>query len=158
MPKLSLPFALIAIAAMTSVAAGDGVHLGGNGLRVDMAPIEPNATSSSQRATAKCNVRINRREVVLHWATTPFVHTSYPEIQSDAYLSATLTQKVGQLSVSPERAVDHTDVDNGDERAAVAMGIQGNGKLQIDLEVGINDDNAVAGKHCATVTLTVTGH
>jgi hypothetical protein len=151
--------ALLAIAALASyVNASDGVRIGGSGMRIDMVPTDPNATSATTTATANCNVRLNKHEVVLHWESTPFTHVSRPEFASDAYLAATVTQKIGQLAVSPSRAVDHTDLADGDSNAAVAMGIRGNGKLSINLEVGIEDDNAVAGRHCATVIMTVTGH
>lgn len=158
MNYLKFIIALIAIAASTSVVASSALHFGGNGFRVDMVPVDANATSTNRVTQANCDVRVNRRELVLHWSATAFNHTDYPDLESDVYLAATVTRKVGQLVASPNRSVDQSDIVNDDRDAAVAIGIQGNGKLSVNLEVGIDDANAAAGKHCATVVMTVTAH
>jgi hypothetical protein len=151
--------AMLVIAALTSgVDASDGIHFGGNGFRLDMVPNDPDATSGTQVATATCEVKSSKGAVVLHWATSPFVHTALPEMQSDAFIAATVTRFVGKATVSPQRTIDRTDIAKGNDSAAVAMGIQGNARLSIQLEVGLENENAVAGKHCTTVVLTVTGN
>ena len=158
MKTINYLIAFLAIAALASyVNASGGVHIGGPGILIDLVPTDPNATSATTTATANCTVQLNQREILLHWETTPFTHVSHPEFTSDAILAATVTQKIGQLAVSPSQAVDQTDLTEGDSNAAVAMGIIGTGTLNINLEVGIEDDNAVAGRHDATVVMTVTG-
>jgi len=157
MQKLKLLIALIAFAALTShVNAGDVVNIGSKGVRIKMVTKDKRGISSSRVAEADCDVRVNKGAAVLHWATSPFTHTTYPELTSDAILAATVMSQDGGVAVSPSRIVDRTNLSEGDETAAIAMGIQGSGRLKIDLQVGIDNPGAAGGMHSTTVILTVT--
>lgn len=158
MQKLKLLIALLAIVTLTNfVNAGDSINIGGKGFQVKMVPTDKNAISPGPVAEADCDVHVNKSDVILHWATRPFTHTTYPELTSDAVLAATVTQQTGKVAVSPSRIVDRTNISDRDNTAAIAMGIQGSGKLKIKLEVGIDNERAAGGKHSTTVVLTVTG-
>ena len=133
------------------------MRLGGNGFRLQMTPVDPGGNSEKTVAVANCAVRINQRNVLLHWSTTPFSHVENPELRSDAFLSAVVTDRIGRVNVSPRQVIDRTNIANNDHVAAIAMGIRGDGDLKIRMEVGINDHQAAAGRHCADVVLTVTG-
>lgn len=152
-------FAIFATTVLSCLVSASGaVRLGGNGFRFQMVPLDPGGNSSGRVAVADCAVRVNQRDVLLHWTTTPFSHIDDPNVTSDAFLSATLISEIGQINVSPHRAIDRTDIAANDNNASVAMAIRGDGDLKIRMEVGIDDAHAPAGRHCADVVLTVTGH
>ncbi len=152
-------FAALAVAASTNnVGVGDGVRLGGNGLLVDMAAPVSSPSVAYPIATSDCVVRVNQRQVVLHWTTSSFQHLQHPEYQSDAAISAVLTSSIGQVAVSPQHIVNRTNLAKHQNQAGVAMSIAGNGQAKIKLSIKLEDDAPVAGVHCATVVLTVTGN
>ena len=147
-----------AVALLTGLVSARGaMRLGSNGFRFQMIPVDPGGNSSDTVAVANCAVRINQRNVLLHWTATPFSHIDDPEIRSDAFLSAVVTDQIGRINVSPRKVIDRTNVNGHDHVASIAMGIQGDGDLKIRMEVGITDQYAAAGRHCADVVLTVTG-
>jgi len=157
MKPLKYLLLFFAVGALTNfVDAADGIHVRSGGFRFDMVPVDPNATSSGPIAAADCVVRVQKKQALLHWATSPFVHVSNPELTSDAFLAATVTSQNGKIAVSPRRVIDRTNLSGGDDTAAIAMGVQGNGKAEIKLEVGIDEQGAAAGLHQTTVILTVT--
>ena len=146
------------IVAMTSpVIANGGLSVNGNGVRVTMTT-QHGGTSATTSAVSDWVVKSNVNQVVLQWKTTPFVHVEHDGIKSDAMIAVRVTDQLGRLQASPRQSSDRTNVASGDEEAAVMVGIRGNGKLNIQLHVGIDDQHAVAGKHCANVTLTLTSH
>jgi len=151
--------AIFAATVLTCLVSASGaVRLGGNGFRFQMSPTDPGGNSNGRVAVADCAVRINQTAVLLHWTTTPFSHIDDPSVTSNAFLSATLISAIGRVNVSPRRVIDRTDVGNKDDTASVAMAIRGDGDLKIRMEIGIDDPHATAGRQCATVVLTVTGH
>lgn len=95
---------------------------------------------------------------MLHFAATPFAHVDDSSVQSDAILSATVSQQLGQITVSPQAAADQTNISDDDEQAAIEVGVSGNGRAQIQLQVGIDANDAHAGRHCTTVVMTVTAN
>ena len=152
------PQLIAAVVAMTSlVSANDGFRVGSSGVSVRMTSRD-SATSSTTAAVSDWSVRTNVNQVVLHWNITPFVHLDDDAIQSDAMIAATVTNSLGPLQISPSRVSDRTNLSGGDREASVAMGLRRNGKANIQLRVGIDDRHAVAGRHHADVTLTLTSH
>ena len=151
-------FVSAAAVALTSVVtANSGFTIGGRGVRVSMTPRDRGA-SPSPAAISDWDIRSNINQIVLHWNTTPFRHIDHDGIRSDASIAAVVTGQLGPVDVSPRRALARTDIARGKEEAAVAMGLRGNGKVKVQLKVAIDQQHAVAGKHCADVVLTLTSH
>ncbi|WP_157593925.1 hypothetical protein [Rubripirellula obstinata] len=139
-------------------ALADSIRLSDRGVRVNMVPDQHNGKSDHSIASATCNVRVNQRQVMLHFAATPFVHVDDSRIKNNAMLSATVSRQLGQIVVSPQAIADRTNISNDDEQATIAVGVSGNGRAQVQLQVGIDANNAHAGRHCTTVVMTVTAN
>lgn len=139
-------------------AFADSIRFSDRGVQVSMVPAERNGQSDHSVATAICNVQVNQRQVMLHISATPFVHLDDSSSQSDAVLSATLSRKLGRVAVSPQAVTDRTNISNGDDQASISLGVSGNGRAQVQLQVGIDANNAHAGRHCTTVMMTVTAN
>ena len=150
--------ACMTVVALTSyVIADNGLFVGDRGVRVSMTTRD-DGTSQTNSAISDWAIKSNVNQVVLHWKTTPFVYVDHDEYKSDAFIAAVVTDRFGPIQVSPQASQDQTRLADGDEEASVAMGLRGNGKVNIQLQVGIDGQDAVAGRHCANVTLTLTSH
>ena len=159
MKRHTVTIVLFMAAVLTGLVSARGaINLGGNGFRLRLQPVDPSGNSGTAFAAARCRVRINQQNVLLHWAATRFTHVEQPELSTDAFLRTTVTREHGRVRVSPAKAQDKTDIAAGDDQAAIVMGIRGDGDLDIRMEIGIDASRAAAGRHCADVVLTVTGH
>lgn len=128
------------------------------GFHADLVPHQPSGESENTMASATCRVRGNLRSVVIHMAASPFQHVKDSTIQSDAVLSAALTRTVGRLVVTPRSASDRTRLGSKDEPAAIAFGISGNGRAEIEMQLAIDAKDAPAGRHRTTVVMTITSN
>lgn len=96
--------------------------------------------------------------MVMHLTANPFQHVEDSAVQSDAILSAAVTQTVGRLVVMPRLASDRTHIGSKDERAEISFGVSGNGRAVIEVQVGIDAKNTPAGRHHTTVVMTITSN
>ena len=154
----TLPLAIVAVVAMTvSVDANNVVNVHGGGVLVRMTPRD-GGNSPTANAVSDWVIKSNVRQVVLQWKTTPFAHVDHDEIRADTVIAARVAETLGPVRVSFTHGSDRTHLDSGDDEASVAVGLRGNGKVNVQLQVGVDDRHAVAGRHSATVTLTLTSH
>tara|TARA_R110002049_G_scaffold285698_4_gene467082 strand:+ start:247173 stop:247664 length:492 start_codon:yes stop_codon:yes gene_type:complete len=139
------------------VGARDGLRVSNNGVVVTMTPGE---TPSGNVPVVESDwvIRSAVNQVVLHWQTTPFIHLENDEIKTDAVIAVAVTDTWGRIQASPSRSRDRTNVADGDDSASVAMGLRRPGSVDVRMRIGMDDRHAVAGRHCADVTLTLTSH
>lgn len=151
-------YALLACAVsafpFASVCAEDIGIGGGSGIRVELIRHQDNPLTPYAGST--WNVRINRSAAVLHWVASSFVHTEATHIETDAILSAVVKKQVGAINIATQQSIDRTNISADDRNAAVTMVAQGAGIATIELQIGIEDTHACAGRHSTTVVLNVT--
>ena len=100
--------------------------------------------------------RMNRQHALLHWSTVPFQHTEASDVRTDASIAVKVKKVRGRVSVEPSFAKDRTRLGNKQETADVMLTAAGAGIAIVELNVGIDNQFAPAGKHCTTVILSVT--
>ena len=95
--RFTLLFTVMVLSSL--VSAHGAIRMGGNGFRLQMVPIDPGGNSSSRTAVADCRVRVNQRDVLLHWSATPFTHVDDSQVVSDSFLATTVTEGIRGKSV-----------------------------------------------------------
>lgn len=134
------------------------IPLRGNGIRVQLNPDQNGGQSADSTASATCNLRLNQRNIALHFEASSFEHLEDSRIESDTLLEAFVSKKSGPIHVAPAQVTDQTDVSGGDHSAKVSVGAGGNGRAEIKLRIGMASVQPVAGKHCANVVMTITAN
>ncbi len=122
--------------------------------RVDVAAAP---SSDASIAASQWTVRLQQRNVLLQWRCIPFTYDADTKLKSDSSLSAQVVSIQGGAIVSPTSAFAKTSLLENKQQDAIQMAMRGTGKIDVLLNVGIDRENATAGKHSTTIELTVTG-
>ena len=71
-------------------------------------------------------------------------------------MSVRVRETQGMVLAKPRFSQDQTDLARDRDRALIAIGMQGSGRVIADLELSLDTRSAAAGVHCTTVEVTVT--
>ncbi|TWT53974.1 hypothetical protein Pla22_16080 [Rubripirellula amarantea] len=160
----SLPTAYLIALLLLHFGAGDacvfgqGMPVASHGVRVKLKADQPGGRSPGSIASATCDMRLNQRKVALHFQASTFEHIEDSRIESDSIIEAIVLSTSGTIQVYPTQATDRTNLSDGLTSASLSMGAAGSGTAAIKLNIGMADLYPVAGKHCATVVMTVTAN
>lgn len=105
---------------------------------------------------SRWNILLRNKRLLMRLVFTPFEHVHDPSLQSDASVVMRVRDIDGAVQVSPPVARSRTNLKAGRKRSAIAIGMQGTGSVEADLEIGLDSRTAVAGTYCTTVNIVVT--
>lgn len=158
MRSLIIALAIIGLASTQHAECAAQSPIVSSGINIQFSPDQPNGNSETNAATATCLVKLNRRDLAVHFATGLFEHTEDADKKSNAVITANLVRKLGRLQVAPSVATDRTNRSSNDNEASVAVAISGSGIATLQVGIALDDSQATAGAHCATVVMTVTAN
>ena len=152
--KLSILTVLIGL-SLCGVVLASLWHLiaRGRGYRIQFRDLE---LDQPLTAVSQWSIRMQHGPMLLAWESTPFQHTDDPSILTDTSVSIVAHPTQGPIQITSLNGIDYTDVQRDDDTANVAIGLQGTGKVDIDMRVEMLAPEAPAGTYCSTVFLTIT--
>lgn len=105
---------------------------------------------------SRWNIQLRNKRLLMRLLFSPFEHVLDPSLRSDAAVVMRVRNVAGRVQVSPPVARARTNIDARREVSAIAIGMQGTGSVEADLEIGLDRRTAVAGTYCTTVNIIVT--